>query len=124
MLAQIHKRDTFDACVNAKEMWIAIERLMQGENINRQDVETKLFWDLFLLQLQPDRSRFVTIVKQAHDLNKISYHTLFDILKQHQNEVNELRAERLAKTANPLALVATTHGKSSHNRQAQSTYHQ
>ncbi|GJX62259.1 hypothetical protein Tco_0295159 [Tanacetum coccineum] len=87
-----------DACVNAKEMWIAIERLMRGENINRQDVETKLFWDL----VRP----------------------LFDILKQHQNEVNELRAKRLAKTANPLALVATTHGKSSHNRQAQSTYHQ
>ncbi|GKF99380.1 hypothetical protein Tco_0298163, partial [Tanacetum coccineum] len=26
-------------------------------------------------------------------------------LKQHQNEVNEIRAERLARTANPLALV-------------------
>ncbi|GJS74963.1 hypothetical protein Tco_0724844 [Tanacetum coccineum] len=31
---------------------------------------------------------------------------LYDILKQHQNEVNEIRAERLARTANPLALVA------------------
>ncbi|GJR04017.1 hypothetical protein Tco_0527001 [Tanacetum coccineum] len=30
----------------------------------------------------------------------------YDILKQHQNEVNEIRAERLARTANPLALVA------------------
>nr|GFB33715.1 hypothetical protein [Tanacetum cinerariifolium] len=28
------------------------------------------------------------------------------ILKQHQNEVNELRAERIERTANPLALVA------------------
>nr|GFB26121.1 hypothetical protein [Tanacetum cinerariifolium] len=37
----------------------------------------------------------------------VSYHKLFDILKQYQNEVNELRAERLSRNANPLALVAT-----------------
>nr|GEY23978.1 hypothetical protein [Tanacetum cinerariifolium] len=50
--------------------------------------------------------RFVTLVKQSQELKTISYHKLYDILKQHQNEVNELRAERLARTANPLALVA------------------
>ncbi|GKE72989.1 hypothetical protein Tco_1535030, partial [Tanacetum coccineum] len=33
-------------------------------------------------------------------------HKLYNILKQHQNEVNEIRAERLARTANPLVLVA------------------
>nr|GEU52162.1 ribonuclease H-like domain-containing protein [Tanacetum cinerariifolium] len=52
-------------------------------------------------------SRFVTIVKQQHKLDEFSYHKLFDILKQYQNEVNELRVERLARNANPLALVAT-----------------
>nr|GEZ93056.1 hypothetical protein [Tanacetum cinerariifolium] len=52
-------------------------------------------------------SRFVTIVKQQHKLDEVSYHKLFDILKQYQNEVNELHAERLARNANPLALVAT-----------------
>nr|GEW55784.1 hypothetical protein [Tanacetum cinerariifolium] len=52
-------------------------------------------------------SRFVTIVKQQHKLDEVSYHKLFDILKQYQNEVNELRAEKLARNANPLALVAT-----------------
>nr|GEV03207.1 Gag-Pol polyprotein [Tanacetum cinerariifolium] len=51
--------------------------------------------------------RFVTIVKQQHKLDEVSYHKLFDILKQYQHEVNELRAEMLAKNANPLALVAT-----------------
>nr|GEY60323.1 hypothetical protein [Tanacetum cinerariifolium] len=51
--------------------------------------------------------RFVMIVKQHHKLDKVSYHKLFDILKQHQNEVNELCAEKLARNANPLALVAT-----------------
>nr|GFB93360.1 integrase, catalytic region, zinc finger, CCHC-type, peptidase aspartic, catalytic [Tanacetum cinerariifolium] len=34
------------------------------------------------------------------ELKTISYHKLYDILKQHQNEVNELRAERIAHTAN------------------------
>nr|GFD00403.1 hypothetical protein [Tanacetum cinerariifolium] len=29
-----------------------------------------------------------------------------DILKQHQHEVNEIRAEKIARVANPLALVA------------------
>nr|GEY24329.1 hypothetical protein [Tanacetum cinerariifolium] len=33
-----------DACANAKEMWLAIERFMHDENINKQDVETNLYW--------------------------------------------------------------------------------
>ncbi|GKF12555.1 hypothetical protein Tco_0050481, partial [Tanacetum coccineum] len=45
--------------------------------------------------------------QQQHKLDEVSYHKLFDILKQYQKEVNELRAERMAKNANPLALVAT-----------------
>ncbi|GJZ11683.1 retrovirus-related pol polyprotein from transposon TNT 1-94 [Tanacetum coccineum] len=60
----------------------------------------------FLLQLQPEWQRFVTLVKQSQELKTVSYHKLYDILKQHQNEVNEIRAKRLARTANPLALVA------------------
>nr|GEV63995.1 copia protein [Tanacetum cinerariifolium] len=62
----------------------------------------------FLQQLQPEWSRFVTIVKQQHKLDEVSYHKLFNILKQYQKEVNELRAKRIAKNANPLALIATT----------------
>nr|GEX63372.1 hypothetical protein [Tanacetum cinerariifolium] len=34
---------TVDAFSYAKERWLAIEHLMQGENINEQDVETNLF---------------------------------------------------------------------------------
>nr|GEV29344.1 splicing factor 3B subunit 3-like [Tanacetum cinerariifolium] len=83
---------TIDACQIAQKMWEAIERLQQGESLNIQD---------------PEWSMFVMIVKQQHKLDKVSYHKLFDILKQYQKEVNELRAERLARNANPLALVAT-----------------
>ncbi|GKA72132.1 hypothetical protein Tco_0778348 [Tanacetum coccineum] len=39
-------------------------------------------------------------------LQHVSYHKLFDVLKQYQKDVNEIRAERIAKNANPLALVA------------------
>ncbi|GKE23832.1 hypothetical protein Tco_1435344, partial [Tanacetum coccineum] len=60
----------------------------------------------FLQQLQPEWSRFMTIFKQQHDLDTVSYHKLFDVLKQYQKEVNEIHAERIAKNANPLALVA------------------
>nr|GEU40862.1 hypothetical protein [Tanacetum cinerariifolium] len=103
---------TVDACLNACEMWKAIERLKQGESINVQDLETNLHWEFgkFTSQngesLESYYSRFVTLVKKSQELKTVSYHKLYDILKQHQNEGNKIRAERIACTANPLALVA------------------
>nr|GEV38893.1 hypothetical protein [Tanacetum cinerariifolium] len=103
---------TVDACPNACEMWKSIERLKQGESINIQDLETNLYWEFGKFtsrdgeSLESYYSRFVTLVKQSQELKTVSYYKLYDILKQHQNEVNELRAERLARTTNPLALVA------------------
>nr|GFB14095.1 hypothetical protein [Tanacetum cinerariifolium] len=115
---------TVDACPNACEMWKEIERLKQGESINFQDLETNLFWE-FGYKLgwkdkpildsegnpttttqQPEWQRFVTLMKQSQELKHVSYHKLYDILKQHQHEVNEIRAEKIARVANPLALVA------------------
>ncbi|GJZ22667.1 hypothetical protein Tco_0559706 [Tanacetum coccineum] len=32
-----------DACSTARELWLVIERLQQGESINKKDVKTKLF---------------------------------------------------------------------------------
>ncbi|GJX64960.1 gag-pol polyprotein, partial [Tanacetum coccineum] len=98
-----------DACPNACEMWKAIERLnkMMNELVQNQCHVTNHQVNVqFLLQLQPEWQRFVTLVNQSQDLKTVSYHKLYDILKQHQNEVNEIRAKRLARTANPLALVA------------------
>nr|GEV17758.1 hypothetical protein [Tanacetum cinerariifolium] len=74
---------TVDACKTTQEMWEAIKRLQQE-------------W-----------LRFVMIVKKQHKLDEVSYHKLFDILKQYQKEFNEFHAERIARNANPLALVAT-----------------
>nr|GEY44032.1 Gag-Pol polyprotein [Tanacetum cinerariifolium] len=97
---------TVDACANACEMWKAIERLKQGESINVQDLETNLYWEFRKFTSQDEWQRFVTLVKQSQELKTVSYHKLYDILKQHHNEVNEIRAERIARVANPLALVA------------------
>nr|GEU88088.1 hypothetical protein [Tanacetum cinerariifolium] len=66
--------------------------------------------------------RFVTIVIQQHKLDEVSYHKLFDILKQYQNEVNELRAEKLARNANPLALVATAQASQDQYYQTSRSY--
>nr|GEX34018.1 ribonuclease H-like domain-containing protein [Tanacetum cinerariifolium] len=82
------------------------ERLKQGESINVHDLETNLYWKFRKFTSQDEWQRFVTLVKQSQELKTVSYHKLYDILKQHQNEVNEIKAKRLASTANPLALVA------------------
>nr|GEW88979.1 hypothetical protein [Tanacetum cinerariifolium] len=83
---------TVDACQTAQEMWEAIKRLQQGESLNIQDVKTIFFWEF---------DKFT-----SHDGETMeSYYTRF--YKQYQKEVNELCAERLARDANPLALVAT-----------------
>ncbi|GJU30226.1 retrovirus-related pol polyprotein from transposon TNT 1-94 [Tanacetum coccineum] len=60
----------------------------------------------FLQQLQPEWSRFVIIVKQNHDWDIVSYHKLFDVLKQYQKEVNKICPGRIANNENTLALVA------------------
>nr|GEY05634.1 hypothetical protein [Tanacetum cinerariifolium] len=80
---------------------------MMNELVRNQCVVTNHQVNVqFLLQLQLEWQRFVTLVKQSQELKTVSYHKLYDILKQHQNEVNEIRAKRLARNANPLALVA------------------
>nr|GEX61814.1 integrase, catalytic region, zinc finger, CCHC-type, peptidase aspartic, catalytic [Tanacetum cinerariifolium] len=112
---------TVVAFQTAQEMWEAIERLQQGESLNIQDVKIILFWEFGKFTSHDGESmesyytRFYKLMNemirnnliQQHKLDEVSYHKLFDILKQYQKEINELRAERLARNANPLALVAT-----------------
>nr|GEX28838.1 hypothetical protein [Tanacetum cinerariifolium] len=62
----------------------------------------------FLNNLQPEWSRHVTIVHQTKDLHTTDYTQLYDFLKYNQKEVDEVKAERLAKTQDPLALMENT----------------
>ncbi|GKB48232.1 hypothetical protein Tco_0898985 [Tanacetum coccineum] len=87
-----------DACPNACEIWKAIERLKQGESINVQDLETNLYWDFGKFTSRDGES--------LESYYSSSYFNYNQNGKETQNEVNDIRAERLVRTANPLALVA------------------
>nr|GEU83027.1 putative RNA-directed DNA polymerase [Tanacetum cinerariifolium] len=50
----------------------------------------------------------VTIVHQPKDLHIADYTQLYDFLKYNQKEADDLRAERLEKTHDPLALMANS----------------
>ncbi|GJY88962.1 hypothetical protein Tco_0503590, partial [Tanacetum coccineum] len=121
---------TIDACPNACEMWKAIERLKQGESINVQDLETNLYWEFGKItsrdgeSLESYYSRFYKMMNelvknQCHVINhQVNVQFLLQLQPEWQrfvthNEVNEIRAERLTRTANPLTLVAQ---KSTRNR--------
>nr|GEU50181.1 ribonuclease H-like domain-containing protein [Tanacetum cinerariifolium] len=78
---------TVDSCKIAQEMWAAIERLQQE-------------W-----------SRFMTIVKQENELDKVSYHKLFDILKQYQNDANEIRNSCTIIKTNIIIHISCFHPK-------------
>nr|GFA19278.1 hypothetical protein [Tanacetum cinerariifolium] len=55
--------------------------------------------------LQPEWSQHVTIVYQTKDLHTADYTQLYNFLKYNQKEVDELKAKRLAKNQDPLALM-------------------
>ncbi|GJZ15163.1 retrovirus-related pol polyprotein from transposon TNT 1-94 [Tanacetum coccineum] len=94
-------------------------KLMNELTRNNLQVTTMQVNVQFLQQLQPEWSRFVTLVKQSEKIDTISYHRgpLY-ILKQFQKEVNDIRAERIAKSANPLALLAAAQPYSDNYYQA------
>ncbi|GKA14757.1 hypothetical protein Tco_0694403 [Tanacetum coccineum] len=97
--------DAVDSCEIAQEIWL---RLMNDFKRNKHFPE-KIASNLkFLNNLQPEWSRHVTIVHQTKELNTADYTQLYDFLKYNQKEVDDLRAERLAKTHDPLALMATS----------------
>nr|GEU95861.1 hypothetical protein [Tanacetum cinerariifolium] len=110
-----------DSCETAQEIWFTSN---EGESIESYYHRfLKLMNDLkrkkhfpekiannlkFLNNLQPEWSRHVTIVHQTKDLHTADYTQLYDFLKYNRKEVDELKAERLAKTQDPLALMANT----------------
>nr|GEW89736.1 hypothetical protein [Tanacetum cinerariifolium] len=90
----------------------------------RENIATNL---KFLNNLQPEWKRHVTIVRQTKNLHETDFTQIYDFLKMNQDEVNELRAERLAKTHDPLELIAHSQNSynfpASHNDQSSSSTH-
>ncbi|GJW83950.1 hypothetical protein Tco_0157095 [Tanacetum coccineum] len=113
---------TVDACNTAKEMWTAIERLQQGESLNVQDVKTNLFWEFGKFtsrdgeSMESYYSRFYKLMNELtrNNLQVSPKEVNVQFLQQlqpewsrfFQNKVNDIRSERLARSANPLALLA------------------
>nr|GEV58135.1 hypothetical protein [Tanacetum cinerariifolium] len=122
-----------DSCETAQEIWLRIHRMMKGSDIGIQEKKAKLFneWERrrrlscsmnkkgllptkgnhLSLTTIPEWSRYVTIVHQTKDLHTADYTQLYDFLKYNQKEVDELKAERLAKIQDPLALMANSNNK-------------
>nr|GEU55013.1 hypothetical protein [Tanacetum cinerariifolium] len=97
-----------DACQTAQEMWEAIETLQQGESLNIQDVKTNLFWEFGKFTSHDGESMESYYIRFYKPMNEMIRNNLtVNTMQQYQNEVNELRVEKLARNANPLALVAT-----------------
>nr|GEV13229.1 hypothetical protein [Tanacetum cinerariifolium] len=104
-----------DACQTAQEMWEAIERLQQGESLNIQDVKKNLFWEFGKFTSHDGESMEYYYTRFYKLMNEMIRNNLtVTTTHQYQNEVNELRAERLARNANPLALVATAQASQEH----------
>ncbi|GJR42104.1 hypothetical protein Tco_1310207 [Tanacetum coccineum] len=71
---------TVDACKTANEMWIAIERLQQGESLNVQDVKTNLFWEFGKFtsrdgeSMESYYSRFYKLMNEFKEYKIASYY--------------------------------------------------
>nr|GEU52806.1 hypothetical protein [Tanacetum cinerariifolium] len=95
-----------DSCEIAQEIWLRVQQMMKGSDIGIQEKKANNL--KFLNNLQPEWSRHVTIVHQTKDLHTADYTQLYNFMKYNQKEVDELKDERLAKTQDPLALMANS----------------
>ncbi|GJZ61308.1 retrovirus-related pol polyprotein from transposon TNT 1-94 [Tanacetum coccineum] len=77
---------TVDACNTANEMWIAIERLQQGESLNVQDVKTNLFWEFGKFTSRDGESM------ESYYSRCLTFWQLFNL-----GEVNDIVLRRIAQ---------------------------
>ncbi|GJU99784.1 hypothetical protein Tco_1329055 [Tanacetum coccineum] len=75
----------------------------------------------FLKCLQPEWSKYVTIVRHNQTGSAVSYDVLYDSLVQFEPHVLASRAKKAAKNHDPLSLVAHSNASSSHSH-ANSSY--
>nr|GEZ65653.1 integrase, catalytic region, zinc finger, CCHC-type, peptidase aspartic, catalytic [Tanacetum cinerariifolium] len=103
-----------DSCETAKEIWECVRQMMKGSDIGEQEKKAKLFneWESSRL-LTGNRSNRIIIVRQTKNLHEADFTQIYDFLKINHEEVNELRAKRLAKSHDPLALM--DHSQNSFN---------
>ncbi|GJT21839.1 hypothetical protein Tco_0761839 [Tanacetum coccineum] len=86
---------TVDACPNAIEMW------KQLKGLNKEGESLESYYSRFY-KMMNELVRNQCIVTH----HQVNVQFLLQLKPEWQSEVNEIRAKRLARTANPLALVA------------------
>nr|GEX48174.1 hypothetical protein [Tanacetum cinerariifolium] len=104
---------TVDSCETAQEIWLRVQPMMKALTLEfrrrRPSCSTNgKETNTFQRRLPAILSRHVTIVHQTKDLHTADYTQLYEFLKYNQKEVDELKAERHAKTQDPLALMANS----------------
>nr|GEX89825.1 hypothetical protein [Tanacetum cinerariifolium] len=111
-----------DSCETAKEIWLRVQQMMKGSDIGIQEKKAKLFneWERFTFNKgESIGSYYHRFLKLMNDLKRNKYfpekiarnlkflNNLQPECSRHK-EVDELKAERLAKTQDPLALMANS----------------
>nr|GFB69408.1 hypothetical protein [Tanacetum cinerariifolium] len=88
-----------DSCETAQEIWLRVQQMMKGFDIGIQEKKAKLFneWE-----------RFTSTDRESIESYYHHYTPLYDFLKYIQTEVDELRAERLGKSHDPMALMTNS----------------
>nr|GEW51957.1 hypothetical protein [Tanacetum cinerariifolium] len=106
-----------NSCETTQEIWLRVQQMMKGSNIGIQEKMAKLFneWERFTSNDEESiRSYYHRFLKLMNDLKQnkhfpekiaTDYTQLYDFLKHNQKEVDKLKAERLVKTQDPLALM-------------------
>nr|GFB25766.1 hypothetical protein [Tanacetum cinerariifolium] len=86
-----------DSCETAQEIWLRVQQMMKGSDIRIQEKKAKLFneWERnkYFPKKIASNLKFLNNLQPKWSLHK---------------EVDELKVERLAKTQDPLALMANS----------------
>ncbi|GJR46877.1 hypothetical protein Tco_1314980 [Tanacetum coccineum] len=90
-----------DSCETAQEIWLRVQQMMKGSDIGIQEKKAKLFneWERFTsTDGESIESYYHRFSKLMNDFKRNKHFP--------EKIANELRAERLAKSQDPLALMA------------------
>nr|GEZ24381.1 hypothetical protein [Tanacetum cinerariifolium] len=88
-----------DSCETAQEIWLRVQQMMKGVDIGIQEKKA----NQNRVDMLPSFIRPRTCIQLITLIS--DYTQLYDFLKYNPKEVDELKAERLAKTQDPLALM-------------------
>nr|GEY87951.1 hypothetical protein [Tanacetum cinerariifolium] len=95
-----------DSCKTAQKIWLHVQQIMKGSDIGTQDKKVKLFneWKMFTsTNGESIESYYHSSSKLMNDFKRNKHFP-----ERLPTISNELRAERLGKTHDPLALMANS----------------